>query len=75
MELKIVDTKPKLKAVEDVKSSFGVVLDTKSKNLKPMGEEVAYLESRTLLASMPIPFGGAFHLTYPTAITVQAVRS
>ena len=75
MELKIVDTKPKLKAVEDVKSSFGVVLDTKSKNLKPMNEEVAYLDSRTLLANMPIPFGGAFHLTYPTAINILVTRT
>ncbi len=57
MELKVVDVKPKLKLVEDVKPNL----------TKVNGETVVYTELRTILAGQPI--GLLLTLTYPIAIT------
>lgn len=60
--------------VIDIKPKNNSVIDQKPKMNAVQGETVAYTEIVVLLAGMPIPFGGAFHTTYPTAITVQQNR-
>ena len=57
---------------DNIKSSFGAVLDVKSKNLKSIGEEAIYLENVTISKGEPI--GLLLSLNYPTTLTFQITR-
>ena len=69
--LQVEDIRPS-GSVKDIKSSFGVALDVKSKNLKPFSEEVIFTDTRTLSAGQPI--GLLLSLTYPTDTSFQVTR-
>lgn len=66
---------PNNRVVIDTKPSNTLVLDTKPKMVVVAGETVVYTEERYLLLGMPIPFAGAFHLTYPVQGTITGQRS
>jgi len=70
--LVVSDIRPTV-LVDDIKSSLGVVVDTKGRNLKPINEEIMYT-SNTLL-SMGQPIGLLLSLTYPENINISITRT
>lgn len=60
----VIDVKPNNQAVSDVKPNMGNVGDITQ----------IYTETRAIPVGMPIFFGGAFSLTYPTTGTFTATR-
>lgn len=60
--------------VIDVKPNNQLVMDFKPNMQAVQGPTQAYTETRVIPVGMPIFFGGAFHLTYPTTGTFIGVR-
>ena len=70
--LAVVDIKSTGSAL-DAKSKNSAVLDIKSTNLKPITEEVAYLDSKTISKGQPM--GLLLSLTYPDTLTFNVART
>ena len=70
--LVVSDIRPAV-LIDDVKSSLGVAVNTKGRNLKPINEEIVYTSNRML--SMGQPIGLLLSLTYPENINISITRT
>lgn len=70
---KVVDVKPLMSVVDDVKSSTTVVQDTKPKMESVSGETEVYTTPKTIRVGEPM--GLLLAITYPTTLEFTVTRT